>query len=208
MIDLGVDEVRAAAVAIDCRCGHLDPKVTTMPAPANVSALLVNNNRAFLARCRNANIPVIHLATTYRDLIEIRSNPCWRSLADDPASIRKNAERYNLDGSLGCEIVLGLCDPAHDTIIETKKRYDCFIPTDLDFVLRASYQHAHDNMHQHQRLRVVHCGGGERARLRTHRDRGLRRYHGWRRPAPCCACVHPHRARLGDECRRCARPNC
>ena len=137
MIDLGVDEVRAAAVAIDCRRGHLDPKVATMPAPENVLALLVSNNRAFRARCRNANIPVIHLVTTYRAFTEIRSNPRWRSLANNPASIRKTAERHNLDGSLGCEIVLGLCDPTRDTIIETKKRYDCFIATDLDFVLRA-----------------------------------------------------------------------
>jgi len=137
MIDLGVDEVRAAAVAIDCHRGHLDPKVATMPAPADVAALLVDNNRVFLARCRNAGIPVIHLVTTYRDVTEIRSNPRWRSLADDPASNRKNAERHNLDASPGCEIMLGLCDPARDTIIETKKRYDCFIATDLDFVLRA-----------------------------------------------------------------------
>ena len=137
MIDLGIDEVRAAAVAIDCHRGHLDPKVATMPVPADVAALLVDNNRVFLARCRNASIPVIHLVTTYRDVTEIRSNPRWRSLADDPTSTRRNAERHNLDGSPGCEIMLGLCDPARDTIIETKKRYDCFIATDLDFVLRA-----------------------------------------------------------------------
>ena len=33
--------------------------------------------------------------------------------------------------------MLGLCDPARDTIVDTKKRYDCFVATDLDFVLRA-----------------------------------------------------------------------
>ena len=137
MIDLGVDEIRAAAVTIDCHRGHLIPKVATMSAPADVAALPVDNNRVFLARCRNASIPVIHLVTTYRDVTEIRSNPRWRSLADDPTSTRRNAERHNLDGSPGCEIMLGLCDPARDTIIETKKRYDCFIATDLDFVLRA-----------------------------------------------------------------------
>ena len=201
MIDLGVDGVRVAAVAMDCRRGHLDPKVATMPAPENVLALLVNNNRAFLAHCRNASIPLIHLVTTYRDFTKLRSTPRWRSLANDLASIRKYTERYNLDGSLGCEIVRGLCDPTRDTIIETKKRYDRFIPTDLDFVLRTSYQHAHDNMHQHQRLRAVHCGGGgEGARLRTHRDRGLHRFHGWGRPSSPCTRAHPHRARLGNEC--------
>ena len=137
MIDLGVDEVRAAAVAIDYHRGYLDPKVATMPAPADVAALLADNNRVFLARCWNASIPVIHLVTTYRDVAEIRSNPRWRTLADDPASTRKNAERHNLEGSPGCEIMPGLCDPARDTIVDTKKRYDCFVATDLDFVLRA-----------------------------------------------------------------------
>ena len=84
-----------------------------------------------------AGIPVIHLVTTYRDVAEIRSNPRWRILADDPASTRKNAERHNLEGSPGCEIMPGLCGPARDTIVDTKKRYDCFVATDLDFVLRA-----------------------------------------------------------------------
>ncbi len=137
MIDLGVDEVRAAAVAIDCHRGHLDPEVATRPAPADVAARLVDNNRVFLGRCRDAGIPVIHLVTTYRDVAEIRSNPRWRTLVDDPASTRRNAERHNLAGSPGCEIMPGLCDPARDTIVDTKKRYDCFVATDLDFVLRA-----------------------------------------------------------------------
>ena len=137
MIDLGVDEVRAAAVAIDCHRGHLDPAVATMPAPADVAARLVDNNRVFLGRCREAGIPVIHMVTRYRDVAEIRSNPRWRTLADDPAATRRNAERHNLEGSPGCEIMPGLCDPARDRIIDTKKRYDCFAATDLDFVLRA-----------------------------------------------------------------------
>ena len=88
MIDLGVDEVRAAAVAIDCHRGHLDPKVATMPVPADVAALLVDSNRMFFARSRNASIPVIHRVTSYRDVIEFRSNPRWRSMADEaPARI-------------------------------------------------------------------------------------------------------------------------
>ena len=85
MIDLGVDEVRAAAVAIDCHRGHLDPKVATMPVPADVAALLVDNNRVFLARCRNARIPMIHLVTSYRNVIK---NPLQPTPADEaPARI-------------------------------------------------------------------------------------------------------------------------
>lgn len=134
--DLGVDDVRPAVVAIDCHRGHLDPEVATMPAPANVAARLVDNNRIFLDKARAADIPIVHLVTKYRDVAEIRSNPFWRTRADNPNATRKNVERHNLAGSVGCEIMPGLYDPSHDWVVDTKKRYDCFVATDLDFMLR------------------------------------------------------------------------
>lgn len=136
MIDLGVDTIRPAVIAIDCHRGHLDPEVATMPAPADVAASLVAKCGAFFDRCRGLNIPIIHAVTAYRDVAEIRSNPRWRALADDPNSTRKNVERHNLIGSPGLEIMPGLYDPDRDMLIDTKKRYDCFRATDLDFVLR------------------------------------------------------------------------
>lgn len=136
MIDLGVNSIKPAVVVIDCHRGHLDAKVATMPAPADIAARLVANNKAFLDSCRARNIPIIHLMTAYRDIDEIRSNPRWRTLADDPNSTRKNVERHNLIGSPGLEIMPGLCDPESDIIVDTKKRYDCFQATGLDFVLR------------------------------------------------------------------------
>ncbi|MDH3580830.1 MAG: cysteine hydrolase [Hyphomicrobiales bacterium] len=136
MIDLGLDDIRPAVVAIDCHRGHLDPDVATMPAPADVAARLVANNKRFFEACREQDIPIVHLVTTYRDVDEIRSNPRWRAMVDVPGSTRKNVERHNIIGSPGLEIMPGLYDPSRDMLVRTKKRYDCFGATDLDFILR------------------------------------------------------------------------
>jgi nicotinamidase-related amidase len=137
MIDLGLDAIHPAVVAIDCHRGHLDPEVATMPAPAEVAERLIEANRRFLERCRDRGVPVVHLVTSYRDAAEIRANPFWRTRADDPNGTRKNVERHNLEGSVGCEIIPALHDRARDWVVDTKKRYDCFLGTDLDFVLRS-----------------------------------------------------------------------
>ncbi|MDQ4060544.1 MAG: cysteine hydrolase, partial [Pseudomonadota bacterium] len=75
--------------------------------------------------------------TTYRDVEEIRSNAFWRTRAEDPKATRKNVLRHNLAGSPGCTIIPELHDATRDWIVDTKKRYDCFVGTDLDFVLRS-----------------------------------------------------------------------
>jgi biuret amidohydrolase len=132
----GVDEVKPAVVAIDLHRGHLDPEVATMPVPSGVEQRVIEANRRFFERCRDEGIPIIHQVTSYRDVEEIRSNPFWRTRADDPNATRKNVERHNIEGSPGCEIIPVLFDPERDWVVDTKKRYDCFVATDLDFVLR------------------------------------------------------------------------
>jgi nicotinamidase-related amidase len=137
MTDFGLDDVRPAVVAIDCHHGHLAPDVATMPAPADVAARLVENNRLFFDKCRIAEIPVIHIVTTYRDVPEIVSNPFWRTIANAPNNTRGNLETHNLEGSIGCTIMPGLHDEARDLVVRTKKRYDCFQGTDLEATLRS-----------------------------------------------------------------------
>lgn len=134
-MDFGVDSRKPAVVAIDLHRGHLDPQVATMPLAADRAAAVVEANRRFFSRCRERGIPIVHLVTQYRDVAEIRSNPFWRTRADDPAASRKNVERHNLEGLPGCEIMPALYDEA-DWVVDTKKRYDCFVATDLDFLLR------------------------------------------------------------------------
>jgi biuret amidohydrolase len=135
MIDLGVDQIVPAVIGIDLHRGHLDPAVATMPLEARRAAALVEANRKFFSAARQAGVPIVHLVTSYRDVTEIRSNPFWRTRADDPNASRKNVERHNLAGSPGTEIMPGLRDP-RDYVVDNKKRYDCFTVTDLDFLLR------------------------------------------------------------------------
>jgi nicotinamidase-related amidase len=136
-VNLGVDRVKAAVLAIDMHRGHLDLSVATMPVRTQEqSDRLVAAARDFCDWARSAAIPVVHLVTTYRDVHEIRVNPYWRARADDPNATRKHAMRHNLVGSAGCTVMRGLLHDG-DWIVATKKRYDCFMGTDLDLLLRS-----------------------------------------------------------------------
>jgi len=134
-MNFGVETVRAAVVGIDLHRGHLDPAVATMPLEPKASEIVVAANKKLFDGCRAAGIPIVHLVTRYRDEQEIVSNPFWKTRADNPTASRKNVARHNLDGSPGCEIMPGLYQEG-DWVVDTKKRYDCFVATDLDFVLR------------------------------------------------------------------------
>ena len=134
--NLGVDAPKAAVVAIDCHRGHLDPEVATMPVAADAARRVTDANAALMDAARAAGVPVIHIVTRYRDAQEIRANPFWRTRAEDPTATRKNVLKHNLDGMPGCTIMPELHRP-EDRVVDTKKRYDCFVGTDLDFHLRA-----------------------------------------------------------------------
>lgn len=134
-MNLGVDVPRAAVVAIDLHRGHLDPAVATMPLEAERAKRVVQANGRLFAACREAGIPIVHLLTQYRDVEEIRSNPFWRTRAEDPRATRKNVLKHNLRGMAGVTIMPELLDASRDWVVDTKKRYDCFVGTDLDFVL-------------------------------------------------------------------------
>ncbi|MGH3342711.1 MAG: cysteine hydrolase family protein [Carbonactinosporaceae bacterium] len=125
-----------AVVTIDLHRGHLDPEVATMPLPRAVSERVVQANVAFLARIRRKGVPIVHVVTSYRSAGEIATNPWWRAVAGSDAS-RANVLAHQLPGSPGLEIMLGVCDPARDLVVRTKKRYDCFVATDLHHALRA-----------------------------------------------------------------------
>jgi nicotinamidase-related amidase len=135
-VNLGVDHVKAAVVAIDLHRGHLDLSVATMPTSQEVATRIIAANKRLFDWCRSVGIQVIHQVTSYRDAEEIRINPFWRTRAEDPTSTRKNAMRHNIIGGPGCTVMPQLLD-SRDFIVNTKKRYDCFLGTDLDFLLRS-----------------------------------------------------------------------
>jgi nicotinamidase-related amidase len=133
----GVETVRPAVVAIDLHRGHLDPAVATLPLPPAEARRVVAANRAFLARCRALDVPVVHVLTVQRDLAEIRANPFKRAHAGAAGVTRRNVERHQLRGSPGCEVMPELHDRERDWLVDSKKRYNCFVGTDLELTLRA-----------------------------------------------------------------------
>ncbi|MPZ86873.1 MAG: isochorismatase family protein [Nitriliruptorales bacterium] len=121
-------------MTIDLHRGHLDPEVATLPLPAEVSRRVVEANVRFLQAARDAGLPVIHMVTSYRDAEEISGNAFWRAIADTGAT-RANVLRHNLAYLPGTQLMPGVLADG-DRVVSTKKRYDCFLQTDLDFVLR------------------------------------------------------------------------
>lgn len=136
-MNFGVDRPKAAVVAIDLHRGHLDMSVATMPTTPEVAKRVIAANKRLFDWCRSVDIPVVHLLTQYRDAQEIVVNPFWRTRAEDPKATRKHVLRHNIAGSPGVEIIPELYDRRRDLVVDTKKRYDCFLGTDLDFTLKA-----------------------------------------------------------------------
>src|SRR5262245_9730074 len=107
-----------------------------MPLAADRAERVVAANARFFRRCRAAGIPVVHLLTQYRDAAEIASMPAWLARSRNPGNPRKNVLEHNLAGMPGVAVMPQVLD-ARDWVVDTKKRYDCFIGTDLDFLLRS-----------------------------------------------------------------------
>ena len=136
-MNFGVDKVRAAIVAIDLHRGHLDMDVATMPATPEIAKQVVAANRTLFDWARTQSIPVVHLITQYRNAEEIRMNAFWRTRAEDPNNPRKNVLKHNIIGMPGGQVMPGLLDEKRDHVVNTKKRYNCFVATDLELLLKS-----------------------------------------------------------------------
>jgi nicotinamidase-related amidase len=133
---------RPAVVTIDLHRGHLDPAVATLPLPADAAAALVERAVPLLDEYRALGLPVIHVVTAYRNRDEILSNAYWRFQAGREDSPRRHIAEHNLIGTPGLELMPGIERPG-DVVVETKKRYDCFVGTDLGFLLETG---SHDSL--------------------------------------------------------------
>jgi biuret amidohydrolase len=127
---------RPAVVTIDLHRGHLDPAVATLPLAAENAAALVERAVPLLHAYRDHGVPVVHAITAYRNRDEILNNAFWRFQAGRPGSSRAAIAEHNLEGMPGLELMPGI-GRAGDAIVRTKQRYDCFVGTDLEMVLRA-----------------------------------------------------------------------
>jgi biuret amidohydrolase len=126
-----------ALVTIDLHRGHLDPEVATLPLPAEAAAALLDRMTPAFAAFRARGVPVVHVVTAYRDRPEILSNPFWAFQSGRPGSTRTAIAEHNLIGGPGLDLMPGVLGEG-DVVVETKKRYDCFVGTDLEFALRAT----------------------------------------------------------------------
>jgi biuret amidohydrolase len=134
--------LRPAVVTIDLHRGHLDPAVATLPLPVEAAAALIDRAVPLLDEYRALRLPVIHVVTAYRNREEILSNAYWRFQAERPDSPRRHIAEHNLIGMPGLELMPGIQRPG-DTVVDTKKRYDCFVGTDLGFLLETG---GHDSL--------------------------------------------------------------
>ena len=127
---------KTAAVCVDFHRGHLDPEVATVPLPADRAARVIRDTAPFLRALRARRVPVVQVVTQYRDSVEIAANPFWKAIHDDPAKARKGILDHNLAGSPGTEVIPELWDD-RDILVDTKKRYNPYLATDLEFILRS-----------------------------------------------------------------------
>lgn len=124
-----------AVISVDMHRGHLDPEVATMPLAADRCNIVIDNTAKLFNQLREKNVPIIHVTAGFRNAQEALSNPHWRANDEDPNSIRKTAGRHNMFGSVGTQIISALYSPG-DYVVPTKKRYNCFLHTDLEFILK------------------------------------------------------------------------
>lgn len=132
---ISLDPRRTAAVAIDMHRGHLDPAIATLPLPAERCGPVIERAAALFRELRVLGVPIVHVVTEYRDAGEIAANPFWMAVHDDPGKARKGILRHNLAGSPGTEIIPTVWADG-DFHVGSKKRYNCFHATDLEFLLR------------------------------------------------------------------------
>lgn len=110
--------------------------MATLPLPADGGAALLRRVVPALDAFRGLGVPLFHVVTAYRDRDEILSNRYWRFQAGRPGSARRRVAEHNIEGMPGLELMPDIARDGN-ALIETKKRYDCFVGTDLDFVLRS-----------------------------------------------------------------------
>ncbi len=125
-----------AVISVDMHRGHLDPSVATLPLlPKERCENVIRNTACFFKTARKMGIPIIHVVTLYRDSDEILSNPQWREKNADPSATRNGIAHHNIIGEVTNEIIPELRE-AEDYIVNTKKRYSCYLYTELEYLLR------------------------------------------------------------------------
>jgi nicotinamidase-related amidase len=108
--------------------------LVTQAREREVAGILVDAAVRDVEELRSLGVPIVHVVTAYRNREEILGNAYWRFQAGRPDSARAAIAEHNLEGMAGLELMPGIRRD-DDRVVATKKRYDCFIGTDLAFLL-------------------------------------------------------------------------
>ena len=133
-----------AVITIDCRRGHLDPDIATMPVAPEHARTVVANVAQLLSLARATGMPVIHVILQNRllpdGIVEPMHNPFWKAVEE--ANQRLTPTRHstisghNLVGSRQTELMPELGPEPGDLMITNKRRLSVFAGTDLEITLR------------------------------------------------------------------------
>jgi biuret amidohydrolase len=136
-----IDLRRSALVQIDMQRRHVDPQVGYHLIDPTRTAAIVAAARSTLEAARQAQIPVVHVATWSRrpspwGPLDHR-NPFWEYQTGKiiPGMGKPRQSGKNLEGSVYAEILPDLA-PRGDEPVVVKRRYSGFYGTDLELVLR------------------------------------------------------------------------
>jgi nicotinamidase-related amidase len=125
-----------AVISIDMHQGHLSDS-TMCPCPAPRGREIVGPIDQFHRQARLRGVPIIHVRSVLRrsgadDLAGISA--AWRRTFPLYIGPIPNSAEHALEGTQWTRFVTEVEDKDH--IVETKRRYSVFYPTDLDFLLR------------------------------------------------------------------------
>lgn len=136
-----IDVSRSALALIDMQRRHVDPQVGYHLIDPARTAAIVAAARSALETAREAQIPVVHVATWSRrpspwGPVDHR-NPFWEHQTGKiiPGLGKPRQSGKNLEGSVYAEILPDLAPRGEEPIV-VKRRYSGFYGTDLELILR------------------------------------------------------------------------
>ena len=129
---------------------NMTPRIRPLPVeritPANTALLIIDMERDFVDEGAPCEMPGAHrLVPVINSLIEwarryqlpiIFTHEMHRPDRSDYGIELEFEPLHCLEGTRGCELASGLLVEASDYRIIAKRRYDCFLGTDLDLLLR------------------------------------------------------------------------
>jgi biuret amidohydrolase len=125
---------------------HIRPLPIAKITPANTALLVIDMERDFVdegapceARGAREIVPIINSLVAWareHELPIVFTQEVHRPDRSDYGIELEFEAPHCLEGTRGCEMADGLSIAVNDYRITTKRRYDCFMGTDLDLLLR------------------------------------------------------------------------